>query len=191
MSDVLPKCVVLKDGNDLSDGVLINHRDRYEFEQTTGPMRLKLGPSSGHVSLMKALLAELDEPFTILYILDPSRTEAQVGRYQSPMDLDRFAVYSFLDEYSEYFEQDGRHEIWVYSETQQATLVYDRHEIIYAYGPLDRFERVAKARGLLPGPVQVTAPHCHHYHNQFDDHQDRVMAHFEWIHSELREEDEG
>lgn len=87
-----------------------------------------------------------------------------------------------------FLEQDGRHHVWLAS--PENMLVYDRHQCIYAYGDLDAYERVLRARGFRPGQAELPVPHTHHYHAQFDDAEDEVMAYWAWRHSPLRDGDE-
>lgn len=58
----------------------------------------------------------------------------------------------FLREFRAYFESDGRHHIWVSSLQASAlqasaTLVYDQHDVIYAYGPLESLQGYCRVRG--------------------------------------------
>jgi hypothetical protein len=78
----------------------------------------------------------------------------------------------------------------VHSVGEGATLVYDRHELIYGYGPLEKFERVVRGRGMREGRPGIAAPHSHLYHAEHDEDEERVMGYWEWKWSELREEDD-
>jgi hypothetical protein len=164
--------------------------DTFEVQQTTGAARLAIGPTQGFIGLMKSLLRDLEGPYYLLYVLGVPRTgEHEPGRYQSPTDLDRFEVFRFLDQFTDFLEQDARHNIWVHSIAEEATLVYDKHQIIYAYGPLERFQRVIQRR-MKPGEVGPNFPHAHLYHAEFVDDERRVRSAFEWIHSPLCDGDD-
>ena len=70
------------------------------------------------------------------------------------------------------------------------TIVYDRHNVLYAYGPLDKFVEVLQANGLKEGKVELPAPHWHGYHPEFDKAQSQVLSRLQWIHSPLRPGDD-
>ena len=52
----------------------------------------------------------------------------------------------FLREFGRFLCEDSRHDLWVRSHDDDATIVLDRHNVIYAYGPLDAFEAALKSR---------------------------------------------
>jgi hypothetical protein len=71
-------------------------------------------------------------------------------------------------------------------------LVYDRHNVIYAYGPLDRFIAVLNSAGLTESKqVHFPSPHAHHYHPEFDADEKRILRTEEWTISPLRPGDEN
>ena len=62
-------------------------------------------------------------------------------------------------------------------------LVCDRHDTIYAYGPLDAFREVLTL--YIPGP------HAHHYHHDcFADTEDELFRRFDWPWFDLQEGDD-
>lgn len=74
----------------------------------------------------------------ILYVLHTTRTGAQLGRYESPeLDLERLR--QFFQEFGKFLSEDSRHDVWLHSHVDDATIVLDRHNLIYAYGPIDAF----------------------------------------------------
>ena len=136
------------------------HPDRYCRQATSGPERLVLAPATGHLDLILELAAGWSGGVWLLYVLlTPRNGQAESGRYQSPGLLDHGALSGFCRRFAEFLECDGRHAFWVSSGSNEGLLVYDQHQIIYAYGDLDRFEQVAKDRGLSEGEVRVPAPH--------------------------------
>jgi hypothetical protein len=56
-----------------------------------------------------------------------------LGRYQSP-ELEKEEVLSFISEYSSYLSSDSRFDVWFYSPSKQATIVWDRHNLVFVYG---------------------------------------------------------
>ena len=168
-----------------------HYADLWDIEPTTGQSRMVLAPSAGHVDLLLDLSRELAEPFGVLYVLLLSRKKvAEPGRYQGPVPLDRPTMESFFQEFRDYFEGDGRHHVWVTSLAHRSTIVYDHHNVLYGYGPLDRYETVAEARGLKRGKIRFPVPHVHSYLPSFDGDEARILSHWEWTHFPLQQGDE-
>lgn len=181
-----------KFGRLLPDGEGVEHQyaDVYEWERTTGPARLVIAPRADHVDLLRALSECWAGPYWILYVLAVPRGGAEAGRYQLPAPVVRAELTAFLAEHRAFLEGDARHALWVASAAGDGTLVYDRHNVIYAYGPLERFEDVLTRRGITRGTVTCPVPHSHHHRPEFDAAQADLLAGHEWIHSPLRPGDE-
>jgi hypothetical protein len=176
----------------LRDGEWRPHQYGNAFirEATTGPDRLRIGPRDGHASLMLHLAADLAAPYKILYVLHTPRGGSAPGRYQSPA-MDRTEVESFFLRFGEFFAGDGRHDIWLRSGPDAATLVWDRHDLMYAYGPLDRFGVVLERVGLRSGEAPaIPSPHSHRYHPEWDDAERELVAALDWVVTPLRPGDE-
>jgi hypothetical protein len=131
-----------------SDFIPYRYSNCWDIENTTGPERLVIGPESSQVELLLKLAQTLAEPFGILYVLLVSRKDHEPARYQCPYPCDRGEMESFFRTFTDFFESDGRHHVWLTSLTDSSTLVYDKHNVIYAYGPLPQFERVLDSRGF-------------------------------------------
>jgi len=142
--------------------------------------RLVIGPQGGHVALLEELARTARGPFGILYVLVMSRCGRADGRYQSPVPVDETDLSAFLREFGTYFEGDGRHHLWIQSVSDSTCIVYDHHEVLYAYGDLKRLEQVLSARGLNPGQVAIPVPHEHKFNAQFDVEEDRIMGYWNW-----------
>ena len=169
-------------------------RNEFCLEKTnSGGNRICFTSESGYVGLLLSLSDAIAEPFYFLYVLIVSRqSKHEAARYQSP-ELSREKFRSFLSYNANFFEQDGRHNLWIYSPNDNATIVYDRHEIGYAYGSLEVFKSVLEKSGLkeVRAVEQYdSVPHEHHYHSEFDDEENSVLKAFEWKKSPLREQDQ-
>jgi hypothetical protein len=133
----------------------------------------------------------LIEPFGVLYVLLLSRKRvAEPGRYQSPVPLDRLVMESFFETFREFFEGDGRHHVWVTSLADESTIVYHHHNVLYAYGPLDRFEALADAHDLRRGEVRYPMPHMHSYLPDFDNEETRILEYWQWKRFPLQADDD-
>jgi len=153
----------------------------WAVEKTTGPDRLIIAPSSDQVGLMIELASVLPEPFGILYVLLVSRCDNAPGRYQSPYPIDRSELESFLSQFKDYFENDGRHHIWIMSLPLNATLVYDNHNVIYAYGPIQEYTHSLVRRNFKRGEVKFPSPHTHEYNQEFDEREKEIFNYWDWL----------
>ncbi len=179
--------------NELKDGL---SDERFEYpniwarEKTSGPDRLVIAPRSDYVQLLGRLAECIAPPFLLLYVLAIPRGGAEPGRYQSNYSFSLPQLLQFFSEYSEFFEKDARHNLWVRSD--EGILVYDRHNVIYAYGPLERFVATLESAGLTESDeVRFPSPHAHHYHPDFDSDEQRILHNEEWTISPLRPGDEN
>lgn len=133
----------------------------------------------------------MPEPLGILYVLVVPRGGSEAGRYQTENPVSKKEAEEFLKSFKEYFENDGRHDIWIASMSGSEQLVYDRHNIIYAYGPLPEYEDILLARGLRKVEfVRFPKPHTHNYHAAFDHDELNLLRRWRWKHFPLHESDE-
>lgn len=135
------------------------------------------------IDLILKLTDNMPEPFGILYVLIVPR-KATPGRYQMRGYIDRLSLVSYLNRYREYFEGDGRHDIWVKS-GDDSLVVYDRHEVLYLYGDLDRFCGVLDNLEYRSKVFRVDFAHIHHYNEEFDNDQFSIVDSDDYIHFEL------
>jgi hypothetical protein len=163
------------------------------FEQPCGnSRRLVIGPSTDHVDLMVELAAELEgNPWYVLYVLlIPRQGGPGPGRYQSEPFENHAYLASFLLGFRAFFESDGRHHVWVGSGANDGVVVYDQHNVLFAYGPLDRFRSILASHGFRQSEFWFPSPHAHSYMPENDPEVERLMAEAEWKHFPLQPCDE-
>lgn len=153
-----------------------------------GNERLEIGVSDEQIALIRLLAAELEPPYHILYVLLVPQQGQSDGRYESESALTSEELADFFDRYGPVFEQDGRHALWVQSESGQ--LVFTPHDIVYAYGPADVFRALLLRRDFAEKPFSIPAPHAHHYHRQFDPVIRDLFSRYSWIRHPLQDMDE-
>jgi len=144
------------------------------------------------VQLIETLLENMPEPFWLLYVLVVGRGEGQPGRYQASEPLTREQLKLFLKRFRNFLEHDGRHNIWVKSESGPALLVLDRHDLVYAYDLEDGWSDALRRMGWVEvdrDGITLPDPHVHHYHAIFDDEARDILATMQWNWSPLREQD--
>jgi len=160
-------------------------------ETTDGGDRLVIAPAQGQTEILTSLLENLNGPFWVLYVLVIPRERGKPGRYQSPEPQTEAAISTFLNEFSDFLERDGRHNIWIASESGSQRLIDDRHNLIYAYGALADWRVALEAKGLHKvSAIRFPSPHSHHYHQSLDQDEDRLLNYWDWHRTDLQELDE-
>ncbi len=172
------------------------HNNTYAVENMgEDKLRLRIAPNSGHVGLLLHLASKLPEPYGVLYVLlVPRNGHQQEGRYQSPF-LNFEELSGFMLRFQTVFEGDGRAHVWIASIDEEGeaigTLIYDKHDVIFAYGPIKDFEELLVSKGLRKAePTPLPIPHTHHYNFQYDEDVVKLMDTFEWRFTALRPADD-
>lgn len=162
----------------------------YARQVVGGVERLVIAAGEAPVGLLRELLPLLPEPVWVLYVLITPRSEAAAGRYQSDRPHSRDEVLALLDRFENYFASDGRHNLWL-AAPPAGQLVLDRHEVIYAYGPMAEFAGRLKEKSFAEVEmIRVPVPHSHHFHEEMDGEEREVLGYWEWAQSELQETDD-
>ena len=164
-----------------------NYSDIYNVEQNSSYERIVLGLTKSHIDIILDLIDVYKGPFYILYVLHTPRT-CDEGRYQSGA-LTYGEVSTLLNCYKDFFENDARHDIWVYSPETNTTIVYDRHNLIYLYSFTEMHLQVILRNGLKKAPVNIPSPHMHCYNSEYDNFESRLLNEYQWRRMPLHEED--
>lgn len=151
--------------------------------------KILAGVPGGDPLVFRQLMDCLNPPYFLLYLLHTPRGEGEPGRYQSGQ-LSAQTALDFLDRFGNFLRADGRHDFWLHSPSDQATIVWDRHNLIHAYGPTDAYAKVLSELGFAAGEPAVPHPHIHSYRAEFDDDARAVLETLEWRYAPLRPEDE-
>jgi len=159
--------------------------DIWQEERFSDFSRLMVGSRQGEVKLILDLCRPLNGPFGVLFVLLASRSGREAARYQCSEPVSFEDLELFLYSFQEFFEQDGRHEIWVSSLSGEGQFIFDQHNFIYAYGDLDRISSHLGTVGYARGEIQIPVPHQHHFHPQFDHMEDEMMQYWTWLKSPL------
>jgi hypothetical protein len=163
--------------------------DIWQRQQTSGPERLVIAPDRDHTGLMLELASLWHENYYVLYVLLIPPEGKQAGRYQSP-DMGYPELRDFCKEFGDFIESDGRHSFWINSPVGEALLVYDHHNLIYAYGDLARYEHLLEQRNFVKDQVKIPVPHSHIFLDDSIEPLERLMARYEWRWSELHPDDD-
>lgn len=157
----------------------------YREERSPRP-RITATMTGESTNLIRDLANCLEEPCAILHVIKVSRI-GHPGRYQLKEWLDHTELDQYLNEFSEFLSHDGRHDFWIHSST--GLIVYDRHEILYLYGPLNEFQQLLVSRGYTEELFSIYFAHHHHYNPDFDHFERRLTNSEVYRFSELSETD--
>lgn len=175
------------------EGALVDHDygDIFFRQPMEWGERLVIGPSNNQVEIMLSLAQTWDSyQFYILYVLLVSHSGAEPGRYQSPLIESLPELQSFFETYASFFEHDGRHHIWIGSPLNEGLLVFDQHNVIFAYGNLARYERLLVEKEFSQHEFWFPGPHGHGYPPNNVQHEEKLLRHFSWQYSPLQDGDE-
>lgn len=151
--------------------------------------RLVAGVPNGDPTIFGCLVECMEPPYSLLYVLHTPRGEAQPGRYQSA-ELSISEVKDFLVRYAPFLSADARFDLWAHSPSDGGTVVWDRHDQLFAYGQIERFAEALRSLGFTIGTTSVPVPHEHHYRAEFDLLARQLLTEFDWSYSPLRPEDQ-
>ena len=154
-----------------------------------GEERLRSTAPGSDPLVFQKLSALLTPPFLLLYVLHTPRSEGESGRYQSP-EIGREELDDFLARFGDFLRDDARFDLWLHSPADQATIVWDRHNLIWGYGPVDEMVRTLRALGFHEGEPAIPSPHGHRYHADYDADARALLDSMDWSHSPLQPEDE-
>jgi len=159
-------------------------------EKTSNGERLVIGCKDGHINLMEALCSNWIDGWYVLYVLVVSRTGRKEGRYQSHLFKHFDELQIFNGTHQAFLEGDGRHHYWIGTPSNSGMLVYDQHNVIFAYGDLDRYTATLTTMGFAENDFWFPVPHQHHYHAVNDQYEDELMAADSWSFQPLQPHDQ-
>ena len=157
----------------------------WQREKTTGPERLRIACADAPVDLLLALAGATGhvEGFLLYVVARP--VHVAKGRYQSPrLSLEKTSA--LLGRFRRFLESDGRHHVWIAFPPSPDLVVYDHHNLLFAYGALESYESVLRTRGYSTGSVRISVPHTHHFHSELSGEEDALLASLPWIRSPER-----
>ncbi|MFT5152589.1 MAG: hypothetical protein ACI841_002588 [Planctomycetota bacterium] len=177
--------------NDEGIPIPFEYGDLFFRQPCDGSERIVIGPTTDQIRLIRLLASHFTaESFWTLYVLLVSHGENLLGRYESPPIGQAADLATFLDTFGSFFEDDGRHHLWVASTSSPDLLVYDQHNVIFVYGDLDKFESVLLDGGFREQKFWFPTPHAHQYPAVHAETESKLLGHFDWKWSPLQKGDE-
>jgi len=143
--------------------------NEYALQQTSGPIRIIISSATNQMKLASDLIIRSDSYFGILYILAVPRGKHKAARYQLADRLSKNDAVKFLEKYNEYFVNDGRHQIWIADTENNDFIVYDQHNVLYAYGNISEYEKILGIKRYQnTTKIEFPVPHVHCYNPEYD-----------------------
>lgn len=179
--------------DDQGNVVPYDYGNRY-FRQPCGKTeRLVIGASHSNIKLLDKLASLFPTPrYQVIYVLLFSSFDDQAnGRYLSPIIEGHEDLQMFIWTFQNFFEGDGRHHLWIAAADSGDFLVYDHHDVIFAYGDLAAVERTLAEAGFTNAEFWFPAPHHHSFPPANADTEEAVRNYFDWKRSELLATDES
>ncbi len=171
-------------------GAPVQRGDLWDRDSGDGWSRLRITTAGSPVDLMIELTEDWLPPFYVLYVHVAPRTSHQAGRYQSPPLATWSELRWFLDRFRDLLEHDARQNLWIAAPEDERQIIYDRHEVVYAYGDDERVLAELERLGFEQGRIQVPEAHQHHYHLEYDARATELMRCWDWQHSPLTNGDD-
>lgn len=166
------------------------HPNIWELQSFPTFRRLVIGARSDEVALILELCRSLKGPFYPLIILRDPQSGLLPGRYETEDCLTHNQLWELLYPFRALFEQDGRADLWVISQSGEGQFIFDCHNIIYAYGDLDATKNRLKNLGFNEGQIDIPYPHAHYCHKELTRLEEQLFAMPGWLRSDLREADD-
>lgn len=166
-----------------------SHPQAFDIDPSSERSRIIAGVPAGDPAVVAHMAECLKGPFYLLYVLHTPRGEGSAGRYQSSL-LSLADIKQFLVRFNSFLSSDARYDLWLHSPGEDATIVWDRHNRLFAYGPLESFSTKLASLGYSLGQIDVPSPHQHHYRAEFDEDARALLMALDWTFSSLRPEDE-
>lgn len=162
------------------------------YQRLTGPWgdAVALHAPKEPIRLMRRLARCLAGPFAVLYLLPEPHRPFPHGRYQSPFPLGRRRVAEFLERFEPFLERDRRHAVWIMTEDCIERIIYDRRQMMFAYGPLEEFERTLALEGYTPAPIEIPRRLDLRIERDLDPELERLLDWWPWIRCPLWPGDE-
>ena len=177
-------------GSDVHSPDEYSHPNIWQREEFKDWARLVIGARDGEIPLILDLCREMNGPFGVLYVLTLSLNGHGECRYQNPTPIEFDELHTFSTNFRAFIEQDGRHNFWVMSTSGEGQFIFDKHNMIYAYGDLARYEVHLKSAGFSLGVVGIPSPHAPAYHREFVPTHDELMDYWDWVKFPLKPEDD-
>ncbi|MCW5821286.1 MAG: hypothetical protein KIT34_00695 [Cyanobacteria bacterium TGS_CYA1] len=153
--------------------------------------RVVFATKDGYINLIKECLRIMPEPFHVMYVLIRPMQGIPGGRYLSDEPFSRKEMDLFLNEYGSFFENDGRHHVYFISDDPETFLVYDHHNMIYAYGQQENFLNLLRNKNYSEEEPEVKNPHYHGFnHNHVVDERN-LIASRDWTRHDLTDMDDS
>jgi hypothetical protein len=167
------------------------YRNEYAIQKTKGPERLIISTCESYIDLAYDLIENIADKFGILYVLTVSRIDNRPGRYQLADMVNKKELEMFCTKYSKYLESDGRHHLWIASTYSNDLIVYDHHNVLYAYGDIEQYIEILEHKNFQKvNEILFPCPHTHNYNRENDITENEIISSNKWMYFPLEKSDD-
>lgn len=161
----------------MRDGENVAHLFPNQFFAETD--RLIIGTCDSRTELILDLVEPLAEKFVLGYEVRIERGISPLGTYRSD-PLTFGDLKSVAAEFRKLFEQDARHHTFVFPQETVAMVVYDEHDLVFAYGDLADYRKRLLEKGFEESYFELPFPHIHSYLDEMDEVESRLLNSRKW-----------
>lgn len=125
----------------------------FRVEEDTSGEKVTASPAGSSLESLAKLVGSMAGPYALVYVLHECYTFRPEGRYQAPQPLSAKALGDFLTRFADFFEEDGRHGLFVLSGSEPCAVGLDRNGMVTAYGEKGRWPPVMRSLAFSEGIV--------------------------------------
>ena len=164
--------------------------NKYEEQNSSEYQRMAINAPEDAILHILNIIKTTTPPYMVLYVLSTPRINKE-GRYEISTPLNFDELKTMLVEYKEFFENDSRHELWLGSLNGGELLVYDNHDVIYAYNFEKSLVEYLIDNSFIKEKIEIPYPHTHNYYPQLDIYEEKLIKEYKWKRFDLKDEDEN
>lgn len=176
--------------NEKDEVVIPENNDTWCIKQEFN--RITVAPKNDKMELVLEIVRGFEMPLKIVYMLFRPGNDLSVrGRYQSRVPLCFEDVEFFCAKFKEFLETDGRHQLWILSDSDKGTqqlLICDNHGLIHVFNDTERVRSLLEKKNFCEEEITVPVPepHTHFSHSDNNVFEMELLGYWQWTHSTFR-----
>ena len=152
--------------------------------------RVTVASESNQIELALEIVKGFELPLRVIYMLfRPGNESIERGRYHCPGLLEYEDVEIFCNKFREYFETDGRHHLWIFSDNDKGIkqfLIYDNHRLLQVFDDAARIKAILEKKNFREEEIDVPEPHIHLSSSDNDVFERELIDYWSWVHSPFK-----
>lgn len=183
--------------NEKNEIITYENHDTWCIKDDSAAQRITIAPKSDQIELALEIVMGFELPFKIVYMLfRPGNVSVAPGRYMCPDHLEYKDVELFCNKFSEYFETDGRHHLWILSVNDKGIkqfLIYDNHGLLHVYDDVARIKAILDEKKFKEEEITVPVPEPHIHLSSSDNNvfERALLGYWNWTHLPFKHKVKG